>query len=316
MPGLSCPQRKAEVPVTVPPRGAQRGVAEGRWRGLLAWVVGLLLVGWNGSAGAEVDGGLARTADAGPASSAALVLPAAPPHEPDPATALKARWLSRPQGLPAARALRDAIAAHAKDHPTDAAAWVWLAQAHYWEGLQQHDAGEDDDAQMATYGRAVEAARTAQRVDANHPGGWFWDGVNTAKVAELRGVARSVNLLPSLRSVMDRTDALAPGYFYGGTWRFRGVVITRTPSMLVRLQGSSLEEADRFFARAQKHGPTFAATRRFLAELRLRQERPNEARALLQKVLDEPPEPDLEERAWNSHERLLCRRLLADLDKP
>lgn len=227
---------------------------------------------------------------------------------------LQERWYARPLGVAAAVPLERDITAHAQAHG-GVEAWVWLAEARYWLGLQMEDAGAPDDARQGMFERGLEASQIAQRKAPKHAGGWFWDAVNTAKVSEIRGIARSVSQLPHLKAMRDRVDRLDPSFFWGGAGRLRAAVIIRTPSLLVRMQGSSLSEAESALNAAQRHGPHFVGNQRFRAELRLKQDRDGEAERLLRGALTMPDGPEPALRAWNEHERVLCRRLLVRMGK-
>ena len=157
------------------------------------------------------------------------------------------------------------------------------------------------------------AAQRATELDGKNPGGPFWDAVNRAKQAELRGIVASASELPTLEKRMNRVDVLQQCYFHGGVWRYWAAVIARTPTWLVRVQGRSIRDGEDAVRKSLACEPAFVGTYRFWAELRVKDGDTAGARVLLKKGLELPESNNPEVAAWNRHERMLCRRMLAAL---
>ncbi|MEW5851409.1 MAG: TRAP transporter TatT component family protein [Myxococcota bacterium] len=228
----------------------------------------------------------------------------------------RAAWLSRTLEVSNGEKVLAAAEAWVAAAPKSAPAHVMVAQAAYWLGLRMEVAGAGREALERTFARGMNAGVEAQRLGPELPGGYYWDAVNRAKIAELKGITSSAWQLPTLQGLIKKVDALQPGYSWGGTDRYRAVVITRTPDLLVRMQGKSLADAEEHFRKALKTAPEFAATKVFWAELKIRQGDTAAATALLREVLDAPPAADPEVRAWNQHEKARARRMLDTLSKP
>ncbi|MBI5497353.1 MAG: hypothetical protein HY904_20230 [Deltaproteobacteria bacterium] len=223
-------------------------------------------------------------------------------------------WHARGLGVAAAAAPRAAVEAWVTAEPRNPEALSLLAEAHYWTGLQLADERAPEAQARAAYGRGMDAARRAQAAAPQHPGGWFWETVNLAKQAEIDGIIRSASLLPTLRRLMDRAGALSPCYFHGGVNRFWAAVVIRTPEFLVRLQGrSSSKDGEEQLRTADRCAPDFLGNARFRAELRVKEDRKADALALLRAALARPPSADPAVEAWNRHERVLTRQMLARL---
>ena len=222
-------------------------------------------------------------------------------------------WRSRTLGVEPGRAQVQAFEAWAAQDPSSARAQVALAQANYWLGLQLADAKAPKDVQLKAFSAAVAAAQRGTRLDARNPGGPFWEAVNRAKVAELSGIVSSASELPTLQKLMDRVEALQPCYFHGGVHRYWGAVVTRTPGWMVRLQGRSSADGETEFRRSLQCDPEFVGTRRYWAELKLKDDDKPAAVAILRLALKQPPAADVETAIYNQHEQMLCRKLLAEL---
>ena len=227
----------------------------------------------------------------------ALVL-VAPAAGPDPLTA---RWLARDGTVANAVALeRDLQNAYATSKSVEAG--VALAQASYWLGLVHEDAGAKDKA-AAAFDRCIRVAHAQQAPGPQDPGGYYWEAVCRAKRAEHVGIFKSVSELPDLFALMDKVDALAPGYSFGGTGRYWGAVIIRTPTPLLMMKGNSLDDAHEHLDKAVKIAPSYAGTGMWRAELYIRDDEDDKARAALMKVKDAPKSSDPEIEAWNRYYR-------------
>jgi tetratricopeptide (TPR) repeat protein len=225
-------------------------------------------------------------------------------------------WLRRGLGIADGRRAVDAFVVFARQAPRDAQAHAGLARACYWLGLQQSEAGAPQEAQERTYQRGIDAGRKAQELNPQLAAGYYWEAVNIAKHAELSGIVQSASELPTMMRLMDKVDALEPGHFYGGTKRYWGVVIARSPEFLVRLQGQSLDDAERFFKESLKAGPDFLGTKVFWAEVKAKRGDLQGAKELLHEVVgaaESPADPEL--RAWNAFEQVQARRKLDALGR-
>ena len=196
-----------------------------------------------------------------------------------------------------------------------ASSWVAVSRAAYWLGLMHADAGAKDDVTKASFAIGVEAARKAGALDAKDPGAPYWEAVNLASMAEISGVVSSAGQLPTLMKLMNRTSALDPNYFYGGVDRFWGTVITRTPGFLVRLQGRSSYDAEKFFQQSLKTAPSMVSTRVFMAELLMKEGEREKALQLLREAAAIPAVTDAELEPWNVQARMVARKRLAELEK-
>jgi len=223
-------------------------------------------------------------------------------------------WLTRDLTPGAARKALDAYEAWCSAAPGGPSC-TGQCRAAYWLGLMMDEAGQPASAVQRVFDGGTKACRAAQQKDPKNAGAYFWEAVNRAKSAEISGIVSSAGQLPDLKRLVDKTDALEPGYFHGGTDRYRGAVITRTPTFLVRMKGQSNEEGERYFQKSLKFGPGFVGTRRFWAELKIKMDDTAGARELLLQALAMPDGEDPDLRVWNTHEKALTRKVLAGLGR-
>lgn len=224
----------------------------------------------------------------------------------------RAAWLSREPGERPARALSLALSVYAAEHPSAERA-VNAARGHFWLGLQEEEAGVAQLERRETFSACVIAAEGAQRLDDELPGGYFFEAVCRAKVAEIDGIVQSMWQFPKLKRLLDETHARDPAYAFGGIGRFWGAVITKTPGFLLGLQGISLDDGAVHFQGSLRQAPDFVATKILRAQLLLRRgQRPAARATLVEAATTRSDDPEIE--AWNRFDRPRAEALLRALD--
>lgn len=183
------------------------------------------------------------------------------------------------------------------------AAWK-LARARYWLGTQGPTAGR-----RSALEAGVEAGRTALGLRPERPEGHFWMAANMGALAESFGLRQGLRYRGDIKAALERVLAIDPAYQDGSADRALGRWYAKVPGLF----GGSDEKAEQHLRRSLAYNPDSTASLFFLAELYLDDDRRGEARALLQRVLDAPVDPD-----WAPEDRDFKRRaarLLATLDR-
>ena len=222
---------------------------------------------------------------------------------------LGGRWLGRDLKMSTARGLVGAaVDAFSQSPSVDAA--VRVARYAFWAGLMLERGGAGKSERRAVYTRGLQFAEKARRLDAKHPGGHYYDAVHRAKRGELKGVTSSVMELPDLVERMGYVYEVDRTYHFGGPDRFWGTIIANTPSLVLSMQGSSLEKGEAHFKSSAKIAPSYCGTYFEWAKLRQRTDGDAGRRAMLQRCVDVPAAKEPAIEAWNRFDRQKARRAL------
>lgn len=181
-----------------------------------------------------------------------------------------------------AAAIWDArLAKNAKDFE---AAWK-LARAEYWLG------GHDDQAKRrADLERGTEAGRTASELEPNRPEGYFWMAANMGQLAESFGMRQGLKYRTPIREALEKVLTIDPAYQAGSADRALGRWYFKVPGLF----GGSKKKSEEHLRRSLTYDPDSNASRFFLAETLFELDRPKEAIAELQRVIDGPINPQWE----------------------
>jgi tetratricopeptide (TPR) repeat protein len=201
-----------------------------------------------------------------------------------------------PTRLDASRAeLEAAVAAQ-----PSVALLVMLAQISYiWGDIR----GATSDAKMRAYERGRQAADLALQRDPGSADARFWRAVNLGRWLErnwLQAVAK-------IGSVRDEVQAIIRDHpDYVGAYSFLGNYYYRAP-----WPWGNLDEAMRMFRQGLAREPRATGMRVGLARTLIDKSMPNEARAELQRVLDEKAPTNFAE--WTLRDAPNARKLLESL---
>jgi len=220
----------------------------------------------------------------------------APVADPD---ALYAERETPGRAREAARLWQAALNDDARDF---AAAWK-LARASYWLGTQG-----PQDTRRADLDVGIAAARTAIAARPQAPEGHFWLAANMGALAESFGLRQGLRYRGDIKQALERVLALDPTFQQGSADRALGRWYHKVPWLF----GGSHDKAEQHLKRALTYNPDSTATLFFLAELYLDDDRDDDARRMLQRVLAAPLDP-----AWAPEDRRFkarARALLADLE--
>ena len=236
-------------------------------RASLAATLSLGLLAWPAPAGAQ-------TAPAAPPGAAATPDAQAPsrgsvtPADPDELYRGRAH-------RPNAEAAADIWAATAGTRFESA--WK-LARACYWLGSH----GTETERREALE-RGVKAGETAVMLAGDRPEGHFWMAANMGTLAEAFGMSQGLKYRGRIKEALERVLAIQPGWQQGSAEAALGRWYARVP----RLLGGNKGKAETFYKQALSVDPANRLALIYYAEL-IADERPADARALLQRVLEAP----------------------------
>jgi hypothetical protein len=158
------------------------------------------------------------------------------------------------------------------------AAWK-LARVSYWLG--GHAPEKERRAHLE---RGMEAARAAIVREPNRPEGHFWLAANMGTLAESFGLRNGLRYRGSVKQELEAVLKLDPGFMNGSADRVLGRWYFRVP----KLFGGSNKRAEEYLRASLKYDENSTISHFFLAEVLIDEDRPQEARAELQKVIDAP----------------------------
>jgi tetratricopeptide (TPR) repeat protein len=201
-----------------------------------------------------------------------------------------------PARLDAARAeLEAAVAAQ-----PSVALLVMLAQISYlWGDVR----GSTGDAKIQAYERGRQAADLALQRDPGSADARFWRAANLGRWLERNRLVAATKI----GSLRDEVQAIIRDHpDYVGAYSFLGNYYYRAP-----WPWGSLDEATRMFRQGLARDPRATGMRVGLARTLIDKRMPNEARAELQRVLDEKAPANLAE--WTLRDAPDARKLLESL---
>lgn len=179
---------------------------------------------------------------------------------------------------------------------------VALARVSFIWGDVRATSGE---ARLEAYDRGRAAAKRAVEREPHSALAHLWYAVNTARWGQVRGVVRSLFLLPEVRREIDTVLALDPGLT--AVYALAGNVDYEVPGLL----GGDLARAEAMFRRGLEQDPAFTAMRVGLAKTLIRRGRIAEARRELQAVLAESSPTNRAD--WTVKDAPEARRLLESI---
>jgi len=162
------------------------------------------------------------------------------------------------------------------------AAWK-LARAGYWLG--GHAPASERRGELE---KGIEAGRKAIALQPNKPEGYFWMAASMGALAESYGLRQGLKYRTPIRQALETVLRIDPAWQQGSADRALGRWYFRVP----RLFGGSRKEAEAHLRTSLRYNPNSTASHFFLAELLLDDDRKDEAKIELQKVIDSLVDPD------------------------
>ncbi len=170
----------------------------------------------------------------------------------------------------------------AKDPRDFDSAWK-LARARYWLG------GHADEKKRKAYLESgIAAGRAAVAIAANRPEGHFWIAANMGALAESFGLRQGLKYRGNIKDELETVLRLDPAYQHGSADRALGRWYYKVPGLF----GGSDQKSEIHLRRSLTYNPHSAASLYFLAETLIALKKRDEARGVLQQLLDAPIDPD------------------------
>jgi tetratricopeptide (TPR) repeat protein len=211
-------------------------------------------------------------------TAAAFGVAAVQPPPPDP----DALYADRANLASAAKASELWSAQVRADPKNFEAAWK-LARGQYWLG--GHLPGEQ---QKRAYEDGIAAARHAIAAQPGRPEGHFWLAANMGALAESFGLRQGIKYRGAIRDELETVLKLDAAFLQGSADRALGRWYFKVPGLF----GGSNKKSEEYLRRALSYNPGSIITHLFLAETLADMNRKAEARALLQKAIELPVDPD------------------------
>ena len=161
-------------------------------------------------------------------------------------------------------------------------AWK-LARADYWLGGHA-----PESERRAFLENGIDAGRKAVTMAPNRPEGHFWIAANMGALAESFGLRAGIRYRKPIKDELETVLRLDAAFQQGSADRALGRWYFKVP----RLFGGSRKLAEEHLRASLRYNTDDIASHFFLAEVLLDDDRKDEARAELQKVLDAPLDPD------------------------
>lgn len=202
--------------------------------------------------------------------------------------------------LASARQAADIWAQRAGGGTDFESAWK-LARACYWIGTQ----GEQPE-RRAALERGVKAGEQAARLSPNRPEGHFWMAANMGALAESFGLVQGLKYRGRIKDALQRALAIDPAWLQGSSDRALGRWYYRVPALF----GGSRKKAREHLEKALAYNPNSTLTLLFLADVAIDDGRRDEARALLQRTIDAPIDPE-----WGPEDRVNKKKAAEQLQR-
>lgn len=185
--------------------------------------------------------------------------------------------------LESARAAERIWAERLRSKPDDfEAAWK-LARTRYWLGGHASDA---DRKQIFEDG--ITAARAAIAAAPQRPEGHFWAAANMGALAESFGLRQGIKYRGQIKDELEAVLRIDPGFQQGSADRALGRWYFKVPGLF----GGSKQKSEEHLRKSLTYNPNSTASLYFLAETLMEENKKDEARATLEKVLSVPVDPD------------------------
>jgi hypothetical protein len=162
------------------------------------------------------------------------------------------------------------------------AAWK-LSRVSYWIGTH---APEVD--RRAALERGVSAGEVAVRLGPDRPEGHFWLAADMGALAESSGIVQGLRYRSRIKEELERVKAIDPSWQEDSADSALGQWYFEVP----RLLGGSRAKAEDHLVRVLARFPQSMTALSFLADVLAAEGRTREARALLQRVIAMPLDPD------------------------
>jgi len=153
----------------------------------------------------------------------------------------------------------------------------------------------------------IAAARAAIAIAPNRPEGHFWLAANMGALAESFGLGQGLKYRGDIKDTLETVLRVDPAYQQGSADRALGRWYFKVPGLF----GGSDKKSEQHLRKSLTYNQNPASSLYFLAETLIEMGKKNEARALLQKLLAAPVDPDWapEDREFKQKASVLIKTL-------
>jgi uncharacterized membrane protein len=176
----------------------------------------------------------------------------------------------------------------AKDPRDVEAAWK-LARARYWLGTHAPEASRKGSLESG-----MAAARAAIAAAPNRPEGHFWLAANMGALAESFGLRQGLKYRGDIKKELETVLQLDPAFQQGSADRALGRWYFKVPGLF----GGSNRQSEEHLRKSLTYNPNNTSSLYFLAETLIDEGKKDEARAVLERLLAAPIDPD-----WAAEDR-------------
>ena len=173
----------------------------------------------------------------------------------------------------------DRLAKNPKDFE---AAWK-LARARYWLGTHA-----EASKRKAYLESGIAAGRAAIASAPDRPEGHFWVAANMGALAESFGLRQGLKYRGEIKNELETVLRLDPAFLQGSADRALGRWYYKVPGLF----GGSKAKSEEHLRKSLTYNPNSAASLYFLAETLIDEGKKDEARAVLDKLLAAPVDPE------------------------
>jgi uncharacterized membrane protein len=189
----------------------------------------------------------------------------------------------------------------AKDPKDFESAWK-LAKARYWLGTHA-----PENTRKAYLESGIAAGRAAVGASMSKPEGYFWIAANMGALAESFGLRQGLKYRGDIKEALETVLRLDPAFQQGSADRALGRWYYKVPGLF----GGSNKKSEEHLRKSLVYNPNSASSLYFLAETLIDLKRRPEAKAVLEKLLAAPVDPDWapEDREFKQKASVLVKTL-------
>lgn len=169
-----------------------------------------------------------------------------------------------------------------RKNPQDYEAWWRISRSYCY--LARHATGQE---KLKDLGEGIEAGRKAVALQPNRVEGHFWLGANEGLSAEAAGMLTGLRLVDAIRKEMETVERLDPAFEQAGGLRTLARIDYRVPFFKGGNKRRSVERLEECLRRY----PENSLAMLYLADSYQAVGRPQDARRMLERVLELCPDP-------------------------
>ena len=190
----------------------------------------------------------------------------------------------------------------ARDPKDFESAWK-LSRARYWLGGHAVDQNR-----KALYEAGIAAGRAAIAAAPNKPEGHFWVAANMGALAESFGLRQGLKYRGEIKNELETVLKIDPAFQQGSADRALGRWYNKVPGLF----GGSDKKSEEHLRKSLTYNPNSTATLYFLAETLVDENKKSEARAILERLIAAPVDPDwaAEDREFKNKGQALLNKLM------